>query len=371
MQLSKTHRQTAPGRINRTLSRLLYLAATTGTPATTLAAPTPIAVPSPYVNSTSECPAGAEVEQEIVGLAPTLRQSRVEVRIQISDTGAEYTVDVIDPKLRAQKSFFDPARDCKRRARFVAVFVVLTLMPPGFDMPSTDVAPEAPPTQSPDKPSTPEVSPGTLSPSTQVPEKPPSPSVGRQRVQSSSAVDDGRASGTPQPRLKSTVRVEGALVLQWTPAVFQSLEMTSIGGEARGLFGRGRLAALVSIGYIKRSTFSAEGIHGSMRRMPAVVGAQWRTRLSRIEFETELGAVAMFERVRGNGFVHSEQNSTVQFGARLGAVVSSAQGRLVPYFGAYVSAFPLRQELLAAPQGVVGKTPTLDLSITLGGSYAF
>ncbi len=348
MQFSAIHGQTALARIPRTLAGLGCIVATTAMPAITRA------TPQPLVASTSLCPEAAEVEQEILGLTPTLYRGVIsnQVHIQISDTGAEYTAAIFDPELRAIKSFFDPARDCQRRARFVAVFVVLTLMPPGIEKELTI----------PDSPSQ----------FTSAPEKRPSNSAdtasGRYRVLEN--FYDRQVVATIMPRTASAVRIEAAATLQRTPAVFESLAMTGIGGEIRGLFGRGHLAALVSIGYIKRSTFGVDGIEGSMRRAPAVVGLQWRLRLRTLELAPEAGAIAMFERVRGNGFLHSEQNSTMQFGGRLGGTVSGAYGRLWPYFGIYFNAFPAPQDLVTAPQGAVGTTPAIELGTTLGVSYA-
>jgi hypothetical protein len=340
--------------------------------------------PPTLVVSTSSCPESALVEQEILGLTPTLYRGVLsnQIHIQIDDTGAEYTVSVFDPNLRATKSFFDPARDCKRRVRFAAVFVVLTLMPPGIERQSTaeklkddsgtataDAIKSGGQSAQSDRAAATE-SPSRLS---NMPEK--LPTDGGENGGAGSRVptkfDDRQTVTYDRLRMKSALRVEAAATLQRTPAVFRSLAMTGVGGEVRGLFGRGHLAVLVSIGYIKRSTFGVDGINGSMRRAPAVVGLQWRLRLHAIELSTEAGAVAMFEHVRGNGFLHSEQNSTVQVGARLGGAISTAYGRLVPYMGAYFSAFPLPQDLVTAPQGVVGTTPALELGITLGGSYAF
>lgn len=311
--------------------------------------------PPSFVASTSLCPEATQVEQEILGLTPTLYRGVLtnQIHIQIDDTGAEYTVAVFDPNLRATKSFFDPARDCKRRVRFVAVFVVLTLMPPGMDKQSTTS--------------------DTASESNAAPEKrtPISTDMSHAGRSVPTVIDDRQKVATILPRTASVARIEAAATLQRTPAVFQSLAMMGIGGEVRGLLGRGHLAALVSIGYIKRSTFGVDGVKGSMRRAPAVVGLQWRLRLRSLELAPEAGAIAMFEHVRGNGFLHSEQNSTMQFGTHLAGTMSMAYGRLVPYLGAYFNAFPLPQNLATAPQGIVGKTPALELGFALGGSYAF
>ena len=185
---------------------------------------------------------------------------------------------------------------------------------------------------------------------------------------------DRQKVATILPRMASVARIEAAATLQKrTPAVFQSLAMMGIGGEVRGLLGRGHLAALVSIGYIERSTFGVDGVKGSMRRAPAVVGLQWRLRLRSLELAPEAGAIAMFEHVRGNGFLHSEQNSTMQFGTSTWlARCPWLYGRQVPYLGRVLQRIPFAAKFKAtAPQGIVGKTPALELGFALGGSYAF
>ena len=63
--------------------------------------------PPSFVASTSLCPEATQVEQEILGLTPTLYRGVLtnQIHIQMDDTGAEYTVAVFDGNLRATKSF--------------------------------------------------------------------------------------------------------------------------------------------------------------------------------------------------------------------------------------------------------------------------
>src|SRR5262249_40507218 len=73
----------------------------------------------------------------------------------VRDDGEKYEITVSTPEQSVERSYSDPLRECDRRTRFVAVFAILTLMPPEIGSPKEPNELPEPPPMPPPKPMVP------------------------------------------------------------------------------------------------------------------------------------------------------------------------------------------------------------------------
>src|SRR5947207_1672920 len=92
--------------------------------------------------SADQCPLPSAVASETWKLTPADRRDVFEnlSDVLIEDLGASYRVVITTPEGTTTRTYPGPDRECARRARFAAVFIVLTLMPP--EVPVPDSLPE-------------------------------------------------------------------------------------------------------------------------------------------------------------------------------------------------------------------------------------
>ncbi|HZL19658.1 MAG TPA: hypothetical protein VFG23_18130, partial [Polyangia bacterium] len=113
--------------------------------------PPPAALP-PTLAISGECPAAASIWADVEAIVPTDNLSRVtSATIEVTDLGDSYRVHIVGQGVERARVFRDLERDCDHRARFVAVFVVLTLLPPDFVVEAKPDPPPPPPKAEPPK----------------------------------------------------------------------------------------------------------------------------------------------------------------------------------------------------------------------------
>jgi len=89
------------------------------------------------------CPDQAAVAAAIGALVPRGVAALPEAaQVRLIDLGETYRVEARSDSAARTRTFRDPTRDCDQRARFAAVFIVLTLLPPELAL---GVEPEPPP----------------------------------------------------------------------------------------------------------------------------------------------------------------------------------------------------------------------------------
>ena len=297
-----------------------------------------IAIAKPFTFGSSECPAPDAVERELVSLVPPERRALLEqgVRIDVEDLGESYRVAVSNGSTSVQKSYSDPARDCVGRARFAAVFAVLTLMPPELG-PDLQTAPPPP------APTPPHVVP----PTQPVHAPPPQPSLARAQL----------------------VHLELGALFGYAPAFAAAPELTTFGGELRVAFGRATLASTLSVAYTTRARFELDGVHGDVAQLPVAAGVRLRSDLGAWSLAADLGLLAVLQRVRGADLFASRSQSSLELGARAGLLAQPRLSHhLAPFLGAFVELVPAPRDVLAEPEGVVGNLPYFWVGGTVGVS---
>jgi hypothetical protein len=349
-----------------------YAAAILGTyvqladPAAARAADPETASPGPA------CPDSEAVWATVVLLVPSEaeRLLAAKPRVEIVDAGDRYRVRVATDTGTLERTYDDPTRDCEKRKRFAAEFVVVSLLPPQLG-----VSPDATTSASsqlhggwpaaaatidlPGVPSgsTPAPPPATPSPATTAPVvKPPPP----ERTSEST-----KDSGSTRPPF---LRIELSAIGEASPSVGAPASL-AWGGDLRARLGRGAWSAVAGIGYLPNASFNVGDFSGNVNRVPAVAGVRAEVEKRYLHVDLDLALSAAFERYEGVSPHIPSAATRVTPGLELGVVASPhALFGLAPIAGVRAAWFPLTQELAAAPQGNLGSTPYLWIGAELGVS---
>lgn len=298
------------------------------------------APPVAFVFGGVECPDPKTVQQAVLNLIPPERHSLLArgVRVELEDLGDSYRVTVWKDGASVKKNYSDPARDCDGRARFAAVFTVLTLMPPELGVEPV-VEPE--PKPEPEKPLP------VLEPAAQAP-----PASARPLV--------------PPP----FVHLESSALVAYAPAILEAPSMHSFGGELRIALGRGALSGTLSVAYLPRTRFELNDVQAELSRIPLSVGARYRSDFESWSLSADFGLLLVAERVRANNLLTTTTESAANFGLRAGVQLARQFGpHFAPFVGAFVWFSPAPSEISALPQGVIGNLPYVWLGGAAGVSF--
>jgi hypothetical protein len=289
---------------------------------------------TPFTSGVGECPDAAAVEREVLRLIPPERHEllRRGVRIELDDLGDGYRVTVSKDGTSVKKSYADPARDCDGRARFAAVFAVLTVMPP-------------------------ELGPDALAPK---PPPPPPPPPRPRRVV---------VVVPPEPPMPPFAHVELAGLFAYAPGIVNAPQLTTFGGELRVALGRAAFAGTLSVGYLPRSRFELSGVSAELLQVPASAGVRLSSDLGSFRVAADVEILAVVQRLRATSLVVSESQHALELGARGGLMLERPIGtRFAPFVGVFTWLVPAPSDITAFPQGVLGNLPYLWMGGTIGVS---
>ncbi len=292
---------------------------------------------APEISSSGSCPSAEAIWSAMSSLVPAgaLESLPRAAAVDVADAGETYRVRLTVGDTQRVRVYRDVARDCAQRARFAAVFVVLTLLPPELlaDTPRL-AAPEPMLTAEP---------------------PPPPP----------------RAIAVEAPRRR--LRLELTALDDTAPAMLSAPEMNSPGAEVRVALGAGRLAALFAIGVQPRTDFAVGALRAREQRIPIDAGVRWRQVQRWVEVDGELGLVAALFRAQGLSPVVAKEATRLDLGMRAGVTlrVGARDARIAPIAGIHATYFPRPYDLAIMPAGVVGRTPTLRLGATAGIAASF
>lgn len=276
-----------------------------------------------FTAGNGECPEPAAVEREVLSLVPFERHELLErtVRIDIDDLGDSYRVTVSKDGTSLRKNYSDPGRDCDARARFAAVFAVLTVMPP------------------------------ELGSDALTPPKPPPPPLPPVHVVVAPAA----------PRaLPPLAHIELGALFAYAPAILQVPDLTTLGGELRVALGRGVLAGTLSIAYTARSSFVLDEVRCNISQLPASAGLRVRSDLGSWQLMGDLGLLAVLQRVRATSLFVTNAQPALELGVRAGVSFERPIGaHFAPFVGAFAWVVPGPRDISALPQGVLGNLPYL------------
>jgi hypothetical protein len=285
----------------------------------------------------STCPEPTAVEQAILNLVPPERHELLKrsVHVELEDLGDTYTVTVSKDDAPLQKSYTDPARDCAARARFAAVFVVLTVFPPELD--SEPTKPTDPPLPAPPPP------PPPAAVWLIVPPSQPAPPV---------------------------LQVELSGLFAAAPAIIDAPTLSTFGAEVRLALGRGVLRGTLAMAYTSRSAFELDGVRGDVTQLPASAGLRLHSRGRAWALDGDLGLLASWQRVHATDLVTWRAQRFVEFGARAGVSIARVLNpHFAPFIGAFVWFIPGPRALEALPRGTFGNLPYFWLGAAAGVSF--
>lgn len=295
------------------------------------------------IQSDSDCPGPETVQAEVRELT-TLEQRRAvpnDARVMVSDRGDSVAIAITRDGKTTVRVYHDAARDCGRRAHFVSVLVVVSLMPPEIGLPEPE-----PESESESEPAPPRALP-LPSPS---PSRPPSPARARH------------------------VRIELAARAEVSTPISDSARVALFGGALGVALGAGNLRLTLSTGYAPsrelRFTGPVAG-RAEVERLDVALGLRWR--LGREPLATSIDASVLVTRaaVTGLSARRPEHDTAFAAGGRFGLHACWSEQSLVsPFFGAYASVFPFAPALSQLPQGTVGHLPYLWVGLSAGLSLA-
>ncbi len=297
-----------------------------------------------WLSVEGECPSAARLKAEVLRLVPPERRSVLDsARIVVRDQGDTYRVSVTSDAANAERRYDNPERECDRRARFAAVFSVVTLLPPELGE-EPDMSPEPSESESAAAPSQ------NLTRSVESPQEPPAePAVGE----------------SPREEWLELAVGFGAVLAPESP---HSPKVSGTPLAAHVLVGVDAWAAVVGAEVLPPTSFQFLDVGGELSRVSVLAGARHWLWPNPVKLGLELGAVGSFDRVQGEGLVSVAEASTAfSFGVRGRVTVEyPAAWALRPYAALNGTWYPAPPSLVVAPRGDVAELPTWWLGAELG-----
>jgi hypothetical protein len=296
--------------------------------------------PPVAITVSGTCPNAEAISTAIASIVPAKDLDRFasSARAEVSDLGDTYRVSVNakgqGPGISRLRVYRDLAHDCDHRARFAAVFIVLTLMPPDVLL---DALPPPPPPPPPPAAPHPTV--------VFIPPRPP----------------------PPPPVPPRRVRLELSLLADFAPRSGAPLAV-ALGGELRVAPGPKRLGPVAAVG-IAAGSIDFDGVSASEIRLPFDLGLRLPlvTRAA-LDLVADVGVAGAIFRDTGKNTPDPQAGTRLDLGARAGLVmhVGRLSDRLLGIAGIHGAAFPRPYDVTLMPQGTVGHTPAFWLGATLG-----
>ena len=282
------------------------------------------------------CPNAEAISAAIASIVPAKDLDRFasSARAEVSDLGDTYRVSVTakgqGQGISRLRVYRDLAHDCDHRARFAAVFIVLTLMPPDVLL---DALPPPPP------------------PAPPPPPPPPHPTVVL----------------PPPPLAARRVRLEVSFLADFAPRAGSPLA-SALGGELRVAPGPRHLGPVVAVG-IAAGAIDFGSLSASEVRLPFDLGLRLPlvTRAA-LDLVADVGVTGAVFRDKGKDTPDPQAGTRLDLGARAGLVMHAGRlsDRLLGVAGVHVEAFPRPYDVTLTPQGTVGHTPAFWVGGTLG-----
>jgi hypothetical protein len=295
------------------------------------------------IQSDSDCPGPDAVQAEVRELTTPEQRKAVpdDAKVMVSDRGDSLSIAVTRDGKTTVRIYRDAARDCARRAHFVSVLVVVSLMPP--DLGSSPPEPEPEPEPEPDSNA---VTPRPIS----APSPPSEP---------------------PAPR---HVRIELGARSEVSVPISDSARIAALGGALGVALGAGNLRLTLATGYLPstelRYTGSTAG-RAELQRLDAALGFRFVFAHTPVDTSVDAGVLATRAEVTGLSSRRPAQDTAFSVGGRVGLHACwSEQSLLSPFLGAYATVFPFAPALSQLPQGTVGHLPYVWLGLSGGLALA-
>lgn len=308
-----------------------------GQPVRAEAEPGPPAAPPfevpPTLTVSGVCPAAEAIWADVKTIVPAGDLARVtSAAIEVADLGDSYRVRILGNAGERFRVYRDLERDCDHRARFAAVFAVLTLIPPDVLVDSQlDVLPPA---------------------------EPPRPKVAVPPL--------------PLPPPTRFFRLDLSALLDWSPPVGDTTQTAALGGELRASWGARRVAFVAGAGLEPHILYRFGAVEVDELRVPIDVGAAVTSVRNRATFSGEVSLASALFRVSGANTSEPQSGTRLDLGARLAVAVRIGRpsATIAPVLGVHALFFPKPYEVIATPQGRLGQLPGFLIGATAGISFS-
>ena len=380
------------GRLHTPAKAIVFFAAGTAVfaerAARTAAADPSAPAAAPY--GPSQCPGDAAVWNIANALVPSAAGALLAARprVTIADLGDRYSVRVVTDHGPLERTAVDPARECDKRTRFAAEFIVLALLPPTAiegavasppsapDAAAPPSGPSAAPLPSPSVPSVPEAGsaarrPPAGTPATTPATTPAAPSAERTPLPAapSPSVASTRAS-REAPTRDLRFGVELGATVQGAPPLLGAFPAADGGGEARFRVGSGPWTAIVAAAALPEVTFTARGDRVGLWRVPAEAGVRAALGTAWATFAADATLAVAYEQYDGESTHAPRSASRWAPGVAVGAIAwAPPVAGFAPYLRLACSLYPFAQSLVFLPDTNPPKTPSVWFGASAGIAY--
>jgi hypothetical protein len=285
------------------------------------------------------CPDGDAIWTDVRTIVPAGDLSHVTTaKIDVTDLGESYRVRIVGQEGERLRVYRDLGRDCDHRARFAAVFIVLTLLPPDILL---DIRPDASP-------------------------PPPPPPI---TPKPAAAV---RPPPLPAPPPSKRLRLDVSVMVDVAPPISGGPSAAALGGELRFSWGARAVAPTLGAGLEPRTSFQVGGLGVDEFRAPFDVGASLVKALDRMTLTGDLGLAGVLFRVSGTDTFDPQSGTRLDLGARLAVAlrIGRPSATVAPVVGVHALLLPKPYELTHTPQGALGRLPALWIGATAGISFS-
>ena len=314
-----------------------------------------------WISGDSSCPDPVAVEAEVSRLtSPEARAQHLPGAIaRVFDTGESYRIEITKGGDHFEKSYFEPARECDKRVRVAAVYIVMALIPPELALP--DEAHSEPAT--PSSETEPHVG-ATAEPAAQPASAPkPAPKATPRPVAVTPATQAPSSDAEPLDGW----RIDAALLAQHSISSSQVPKVGALGADLAALFGAGQLRWLLGFDVMAKSHFDIGQVRAETAELAGRTGVQLVYGEQPLELAADVGVVGALRRLKGEAAEASERQTINELGAFVG---TSARFRwwswVSPFVGVQARLFPAPAELVVTPRGQIGTMPKIWVGASIG-----
>jgi len=277
----------------------------------------PHAVRAATVDSSGDCPAGADVDAALAQLLSAKSDRSSLATVTVRDLGTTWSVRVAS----RSSTYTDPDRNCPERTKIAAVFAALVLEPPYIENPN------------------------------------PAPAI-------------REAAGSTQPRFSRGHRLDLAPEFLVAPGAGGRSSAMTWGGSLRWLASGERFGVTAGLEAGYPTVAKVQPYELSLGRVSLDVSANLSWRWGAAELGIEIGPYGALLLAQGRGLDPSASSTHIDAGGRLGFRVQTIGHRLSPFLALQTELSARRFDLVVDLIGNVGTAPRIWLGALAGASIS-
>jgi hypothetical protein len=277
----------------------------------------PHAVWAATVDSSGDCPAGADVDAALAQLLSAKSDRSSLATVTVRDLGTTWSVRVAG----RSATYSDPDRNCPERTKIAAVFAALVLEPPDIENPS------------------------------------PAPAI-------------RESAGSTQPPFSRGHRLDLAPEFLVAPGAGGRSSAMAWGGSLRWLASGERFGVTAGLEAGYPTVAKVQPYELSLGRVSLDVSANLSWRWGVAELGIEIGPYGALLLAQGRGLNPSASSTHFDAGGRLGLRVQTMGHRVSPFLALQTELSARRFDLVVDSIGNVGTAPRIWLGALVGASIS-